>query len=374
MKKVLILSTKAGAGHIRAAAAIEQAIRLAHPGIEVRNCDALEFTNPAFQRSYTGTYNRLAGDLPSVWSFIYGQMEKKPVTSKTKRLANLIDRVNCARILKMVRGYDPDAIICTHYLPAEVLSPERRKGKLRAPLFVTLTDYDIHTMWVQEAVDEYFVATEEMAYALREKGIGRAAVRVTGIPIMPVFSQAFLRPEAMRRKLGLRPEVPTVLVSAGGFGMAGVDETVVRLADAVDAVQIIAVAGRNEKLHAMLQAVARTRQGKVVPLGFADNMHELMAASELMVSKSGGLTSSECLAMGLPMLIYNPIPGQEERNADFLLESGVAVRANSPAHLVYKFQRLLGDRALLARMRDATRAVARPKAAFDIAKAVMTRV
>ncbi len=371
-KKVLILSVKAGAGHLRAAAAIEQVLIQTHPEVEARNVEALEFTNPAFQASFTGAYNKLASDLPSVWGLIYQRMDQNTATSKSKKFAALVDRLNSAPIVRMVRRYAPDAVICTHYLPAEILGPVRRKGKLAAPLTVALTDYDIHAMWIQEGVDRYFVATDEMAHALGEKGIGDAKVSVTGIPIMPVFSQPHLAPQAMRLKLGLRPEPPTVLLSAGGFGLTRVDETVAMLADVVDDVQLVALAGRNEKLEKALRAAAASRPGKIVPMGFAENMHELMAASDFVVSKSGGLTCSECLAMGLPMVIFNPIPGQEERNADYLLENGVALRANSAAHLVYKVRRLLTEPALLARMKSATRQVARPRAAYDIVETVLS--
>jgi processive 1,2-diacylglycerol beta-glucosyltransferase len=178
----------------------------------------------------------------------------------------------------------------------------------------------------------------------------------------------------MRRKLGLRAEPPTVLVSAGGFGFMRVDQTVAMLADAVDDVQLVALAGRNVKIEKALRAAAALRPGKIVPLGFAGNMHELMAASDFVVSKSGGLTCSECLAMGLPMVIFNPVPGQEERNADYLLENGVALRANSAAHLVYKVRRLLTDAPLLARMKSATHQIARPRAAYDIVETVLNSI
>jgi len=175
----------------------------------------------------------------------------------------------------------------------------------------------------------------------------------------------------MRARLGLRPEPPTVLVAAGGFGLGSVDETVATLADAAADAQLLAVAGRNEKLRKALEEVAATRHGKVVPFGFVDNMHELMAASDFAVTKCGGLTSSECMAMGLPMVIVRPIPGQEERNSDFLLENGVAVRANSAAHLVFKVKRLLGDPARLEQMSAAAKRAARPRAAYEIAARVM---
>jgi processive 1,2-diacylglycerol beta-glucosyltransferase len=372
-QKVLIISVKAGAGHLRAAEALESTLLHSFPQVHVQNINALEYANPAYARNYSGAYEKLATSLPSVWKFIYEQFEKKGVDSKTKKLAALFDRLQTRPLLDYVKRYDPDAIICTHYLPAEILGPRRLEGKLRARLCVALTDYDVHTMWIAPGVDHYFVATEEVAYALRAKGVGNAEVSVTGIPLMPVFARRYPSKPAMRRHLGLAPEPRTVLIAAGGFGLSRLEQTVRTIAEQVKQAQLLALAGRNEKLLKGLTEVAGDHPN-VAPFGFMENMHELMAASDLMVSKSGGLTSSECLAMGLPMVIFNPIPGQEERNSDYLLESGVAMRANSPAHLVYKVVRLLEEPALLARMAEAARSIARPRAAHDIVTKVLAGV
>jgi UDP-N-acetylglucosamine:LPS N-acetylglucosamine transferase len=228
--KVLILSVKAGTGHIRAAAAIEQAFKIEHPGVEVMNVEALEYTNAAFGKGYSNAYNRLATNLPSVWGMIYEQLEKKSAVSKTKRISTLFDRMNSARLLKLIKDYRPDRIICTHFFPAETFAAQRRKGKLHARLYVTLTDYDIHTMWIQNGVDHYFVASDEMEFALRAKGVGHAGVSIAGIPIMPVFSEKFPDRATMRERLGLDKKRPVVLVLSGGFGMTPLDETVDLLA------------------------------------------------------------------------------------------------------------------------------------------------
>ena len=371
-KRVLIVSVKAGAGHLRAAQAVEGAFREAHREVDVRNVDALSYTNAAFRKGFVAGYEKLVTAAPSLWGMIYGDFERRPADYAAKRLAVLIDRMHTVKFMQMVQEFDPDHVVCTHYLPAEPLAVARRKGKLRGKLSVVLTDYDIHTLWIQLGVDEYFVATEEMACALMAKGVGAAQVTVTGIPVLPEFSRTYPDRATLRRKLGLREKPATILVMAGGFGLGKVDAAVALLADMIEEdVQLLAIAGRNEELHAALQAVAAKRPGKVTPFGFVTNMHELMAASDFAVTKPGGLTSSECLALALPMVIVNPIPGQEERNSDFLLESGVALRANSPAHMVYKVQRLIRTPRLLQRMRVATKQVARPRAAFDIAYAVM---
>jgi len=372
VRKALIVSVKAGAGHVRAAAALEAAFR-ERAGLEVVNCDALEYANAAFRRSFSRSYERLAKDLPSVWGMIYEKMETQPVTSGMKKLLELSSRLNARKMREFVRAFDPDAIVCTHYLPGEVLAPLKRRGQLRAELSIVLTDYDIHTMWIQEGTDRYFVATDEMAYALRAKGIGQADVVVSGIPIMPEFSARYPEKRLMRRRLGLAEERPTVLMAAGGFGLIAVDEAVDLLADEIADAQFLALAGRNEKLQEALKKVAEKRPGRIVPFGFAGNMHELMAASDLIVTKSGGLTSSECLAMGLPMVIIKPIPGQEERNSDFLLEAGAAVKANSTAHMVYKVRHLLESPTVLKRMSQTSLRIAKPHAAATIARVVTER-
>jgi processive 1,2-diacylglycerol beta-glucosyltransferase len=197
-RKVLILPIRAGAGHLRAAAAIEEAFHERYPDVEVKNVEALLHTNAAFRESFTRSYNSLATDLPSIWGMIYEKMEDEPAKSRLKRMAELFDRMNSRPLTTLVKEFDPDAVVCTHYFPAETLAARRRKGKLRGRLYVTLTDYDIHTMWIQRGVDHYFVATDEMAHALREKGIDNATVSVSGIPIVPSFAQSYPGPTAMR--------------------------------------------------------------------------------------------------------------------------------------------------------------------------------
>lgn len=369
--RILVLSVKAGAGHLRAAQAVTHAIRERFPNVEVVSADALEYTNAAFRKGYTEGYETLVRNLPSVWERIYESLETKPADSNAKKLATLWSRLNTKHLLMFVENFKPDAIACTHFLPAEVLGAQRAKGKLRAPVYTILTDYDIHSMWIQEGVTGYFVASSEMAHALREKGIGTASVEVSGIPILPEFAREYPPRETTRQTLGLNPAQRTVLVAAGGFGMMSADDAVKLLAGHLPEAQFLAVAGRNAELEKRLKKLARAYKGRVKPFGFVDNMHELMAASDLAVSKSGGLTTSECLAMGLPMLVFNPIPGQEERNAIYLLEHGAGLWARTPAQMLFKVKALLDDPKRLADMQEAARRIARPRAAFDIAERLM---
>ncbi len=372
--RIMVISVKAGAGHIRAAQALVAALRAEAPRAEVCNIEALAYTNKAFAKSFRGGYETLARDLPSVWGMIYESFERSSPNNSAQRLASLFDSMNAKPLKREIKRFDPDAVICTHYLPAEVIGPWRRKGKLRAPIHMVLTDYDIHTMWIQEGVGHYYVATEEMAYALTAKGIGSASVEAVGIPVLPEFSRPYPPAREMRERLGLRPDVPTILMAAGGFGLIRIDKVAAQIVREVEKVQLLAVAGNSEKLRQDLEEASRVAPGRIVAYGFVDNMHELMAASDFMVAKPGGLTASECLTMGLPLMILNPIPGQEERNADYLLECGAALKANSAAHLVFKIRRLLEDPSRLASLAAAARLSARPQAARTIAARVLANL
>ena len=149
VERVLIFSIKAGAGHLRAAQALEQAFHEEHPGVEVRHVDALELTNPAFRKTFTGVYERLVKHLPSVWGLIYGNLERRPANHWAKKWTTLFNSAHSGKIVKAAEEFAPDRIICTHYFPAEVLAARRRKGKLAPPLHIVLTDYDIHIMWIR---------------------------------------------------------------------------------------------------------------------------------------------------------------------------------------------------------------------------------
>jgi processive 1,2-diacylglycerol beta-glucosyltransferase len=235
-------------------------------------------------------------------------------------------------------------------------------------VWVQVTDFDVHGLWLHEHMQGYFVANDEVAARLNAKGID-ARVQVTGIPIMPVFGTTPSR-ELTAAELGLRPNKPTVLMMSGGAGVGGIEVLAERLAAMPQDMQIVALAGRNAALLAQLKTIATKYPGRLWPMGFTSSIERVMAAADFAITKPGGLTSSECLAMHLPMIVVSPIPGQEERNADFLLESGAALKAVDAASLEFKVSRLLAHPNNLVAMRERMRVVARPDAAAVVLTAV----
>ncbi|GAC1448180.1 MAG: glycosyltransferase [Isosphaeraceae bacterium] len=364
--RVLILSASAGAGHLRAAQAIERALLEMGGAREVRHIDTLDYTNPVFKRLYSKTYIEMVNKTPELLGWLYDHFDK-PWKHQRRRLA--FEKLNTRPVVKLLESYRPQIAICTHPLPAEIISWLKAKEKIETRQAIVVTDFDVHAMWLCRDFERYFVALEETRVHLGSLGVPLDRITVSGIPIDPVFTRPKNKME-MRAKYGLKPDLTTILVSAGGFGVGPIEALLSSLGSLRHPAQVVAVCGRNEALKTRLEAlVADAALGSrltVLPVGFTQEMDEFMAASDILLGKAGGLTTSEALSQGLAFVIVNPIPGQEERNSDHLLEEGVAIRCNNPAALSYKIDRLLDDPGRLARMQERSLRFARPRAAFDV--------
>jgi processive 1,2-diacylglycerol beta-glucosyltransferase len=244
---------------------------------------------------------------------------------------------------------------------------------LRARNAIVVTDYDVHAMWLCRTVDRYYVAIDEAREYLARIGVPREKLRVTGIPIDPLFAKPWDRAET-RRDLRLDPTASVILVSAGGYGIGPVEQLVNDLLALERPWQIVAIAGKAEKVRKRLEEISRgagklsSGAPRLVPVGFTTDMDKYMASADLLVGKAGGLTTSEALARALPMALIEPIPGQEERNADHLLEAGAAIRCNNLPAAAWKIAGLLDEPDRLRRMRDAARTMGKPGAAEAIAE------
>ncbi len=367
-RRVLILSVSSGAGHLRAAQALEKAFA-ARGDCVVEHVDALDYTSKLFQKIYADAYIAMVRRAPALMGVLYDRADR-PWRHLSRRLA--LDRLNTGPMIRLLKRVQPDLCVSTHFLPAEIIAWLKAKRKIQARHVIVVTDFDVHAMWLCRTVDRYCLADEEAAEYLARLGVPREILRVTGIPIDPVFAEPKPQRE-MRRRHGLDADRTTLLVSAGGYGVGPIERLVADLLALGRPWQIVAVAGKAEQVRERLAALARRvgkprdGAGRLHVLGFTGEMDEWMAAADLLVGKAGGLTVSEALARSLPMAIIQPIPGQEERNADHLLEHGAAIRCNNLPAAAWKIARLLDDPARLERMRAAARSMARPQAAAEIA-------
>jgi processive 1,2-diacylglycerol beta-glucosyltransferase len=368
--KIVVLSVSAGAGHVRAAQALQAAAERWYPDVEVTHIDVMELVPRLFRKVYTETYIDVVERHPAFWGYLYERTDREKVDSALSRLRIAVERLNTRNLKKALREIKPDHVICTHFLPAQLLSRWVRKGDFKNPVWVQVTDFDVHLLWLHEGMSGYFAANDEVGWRMAERGIPADRVHVTGIPIMPVFGDPRSRENCVA-EFGLDPERKTLLLMAGGAGVGGIDLLAERLLAMEDDFQLLALAGRNEALLGSLRALAEANPGRLHPLGFTRVIERIMAASDLAITKPGGLTTSECLAVGLPMIVVAPIPGQEEKNADFLLEHGAALKACDAGALVYRAGSLLRNPESLETLRRNALRLGRPDAARRVLEIVL---
>jgi len=375
-ERILILHVRAGVGHERAARAVESALRAVDPSCEPIVRDALEFSSPFLRRFYASAYNQLVDRVPRVWGFFYRESERIPAMGFRQRVRSALLAAGCRDFAEAARRFRADAVVCTQFLPAEVFAYLRQRGAISIPVFCAVTDFAIHPIWVYPGIDRYFVATEFAAEELQETGVvAPDRIEVTGVPIDPRFSTRVGR-EAARRELGLDPDPRrlTLLLMGGGFGwgpMEGMVDVVLRLPESV---QALVIAGKNEPLRERLAKRVEGLEHRIKVHGFTDRVHLFLEAADLLVGKAGGLTSSEAMARGVPIVAVRPIPGQEERNCDYLQEAGAAVRVHDLFDLKVKVTHFLANPADLERMKGNARAIGRPDSAFRVARSVLAQL
>lgn len=362
-KRVLILSASVGSGHNAAAETLEEAFRR-HAGVDVLSQDVLELTNDAYTRLSADAYLMLAKRMPWLLGLVYDANDA-PFTNE-QPLRKLWDMLNTQPVVHFVKDYRPDICVCTHFTPAGIISQLMVTDQLNTALSVVTTDYDFQGLWLSQAFNRYFVARDESKARLIDLGVQADRITVSGIPVRPQLGEPLDR-EALLEKYELRPDLPVILVSAGTVGGGPAHDIVAQLMKMRHEMQCVVVCGTNQRLLHDVEALTLPQASKFRVLGFSKDMINLTRLATLFVGKPGGLTASECMAAGTPMIIVTPIPGQEERNADYLLEEGAAVRCNDIETIDYKIDQLLSNPERLDRLRANARRLGRPDAAEVIA-------
>lgn len=362
IKKVLVVSLRAGAGHIKAAEAIENAIKMKRTDLRVQTIDFLDYSNILSKTFYSKWYVDLVKYAPQLYRLIY---EKASPTSTIFRL--VFDRINAQPFKEYISKFKPDLIICTHFVAANIVNHWRQKYGFDYKVWLTITDYEAHSLWVDRDVDLNFVALPEVAKYLVQNGIDKKKIKVTGIPIDLKFTKKYDK-EKILKKFGLSKKF-TVSVFSGGFGMGPLEEILRNIQYSIPNIQVLVVAGKNIELKQKLEKMAGDSKNIKI-FGFVNNMEEFMAVSDIIISKPGGLTVSESLSMGTPLLMANPIPGQEEANVRFLLKNKAGLRVDEPDRIVKLIKKVLKNKRILIELRKNIRKIAKPKAVLEIIKEV----
>jgi processive 1,2-diacylglycerol beta-glucosyltransferase len=367
--RLVILSASSGSGHTRAGEALEAAAQN-FPGIaSVRHVDVLEYASALLGELYAELYKQMVSKTPSLWGWWY---DKSDTPWKGEHFRVAMERSQMQPLIECLRADEPDITICTHFLASDIVYYMLQKKQIETRHAVVVTDLHVHAMWLCHQFERYFVPTDESSYYLRQIGFPEDRISVTGIPIHPAFSLPMNR-ETLRKKYDIDPSLPVVLLSAGTFGMESSIVAIRALMHMQLPAQIVALCGKNDDLLSEVMHVTKTAPAhlKFRALPYTTEMHEWMAISDLFIGKPGGLTLSESMASALPMILLNPIPGQEEINALSILEQGMAVSPTDVVTLPYKVDLLLKEPPRLAGMRDRMKQLAQPRAAYTILESLI---
>jgi processive 1,2-diacylglycerol beta-glucosyltransferase len=360
-RRFLLLHITGRSGHHRASCAIAQTLSDLDPRAVVVNVDAFDYTSPFVRWAITRTYVSLIRHQPDIWEYLY---DNPGVHRRIHYFRALLHRYQAAKFGRLLDEVRPDAIVCTQAYPCGIAADFKKHHGMSIPLIGVLTDYAPHLYWFHETVDTYVVPSEQVKRRFVTRGVDPSRVKVLGIPIDPRFAQQESRAEAVRH-FGLDPSKPILLLMGGGTGFGQLRDIVRTLDTLPQPCQLVVIAGTNRQLLSWLQGQRYRHPVRI--LGYTDEVPTLMAAATLIVSKPGGLTTSEALARHLPLVIVNPIPGQEAYNARFLLSEGAAVQAVSPWTARQTVRDLLDNPEQLDAMRRRAAELAHPAAAQDIA-------
>ncbi len=370
MARYLILHATVGSGHRSAAYAIAEAIERL-PDSEVRIEDALDYASPIFSTAYARSYLELSQRAPLVWQMFYESTDSNDSewTPIRDRMRGLVAELAVTKLKDLIRQYAPAAIICTHFLPAELLMRLKLAGEMRLPTYTVITDHAVHNQWITPGVDGYFVASEFPRKLMIDRGVAGAIIHVTGIPVNPNIAQP-KDPRAMRQQHDLPLDGAIITLFGGGLVPTRARRMVEGLIALEQAGMLVVVAGRNSALPAALTDLSDGEHMRLRVLDQIDYVDDLVAASDLVITKAGGLIVSEVLARGAPMVVIDPIPGQEEWNADYLVSSGAGLQLRVVEWIPWTVEQLLNAPERLATLRLHAGEAGRPNAARDIAEQI----
>ena len=368
MKKVLIFYASYGGGHLNAAKSIYECMLNCYQNIDVELIDCMKYVNKTIEKVTTAAYREAAKKAPWVWGRIYNDSQKGPLA----HLSSRSNKIMAIKLLKLLREKNPSLIVSTHPFGSQMCSYLKRKGKIQSKIATIMTDFAPHDQWLvgHDFTDFYFVAHQKMKDYLIYKNIPEDKIFVTGIPLSNRFLQKYNRKEILN-EFNLQDNIKNILFFGGGefgLGKTRTFEIFESFVKSSSNMQIIAIAGKNEKMKLAVEKIVDENNAKknVRVLEFTNKVPELMSISDLVVTKPGGMTTTESLASNLPMIIINPIPGQEEENAEFLEEKGIAIWIKKNSDVTQILTDLFSNSHKLEQMKENTKLLAKPNSTKDI--------
>ena len=358
---ILFLSVTAGQGHNQTAKGIMQ--RMMERGHVCKLLDTFDYIEPTFGEVVDKGYRMTVAHTPKVFGKAFSMMEKAeqniPFAVKVnQKLSDYLSK----ELFDVYESFQPNVVVSTHSCAAQISASVYSLGVCAAPRIGIVTDYTLHPYWKGANLDALVTPSEQLTYYIVQAGMPERIIRPIGIPIHPKFNKAIDKAEA-RARAGI-PDMPTVLMMGGSMGHGDVLSAIERLDRLPIDFQMVVVCGSNEKLKARVESLSTVK--RLTVLGFSNEIDVLMSAADLIVTKPGGLSVSEAIAKQLPMVLIDPIPGQEDRNMDFLTNHGMAMRTNKHLPVNVVVWQLLTNERRLELMRECQIAFGKPNATDDL--------
>ena len=376
MKKVLIFYASYGGGHLSAAKSIKECIDSNYSNIETNMTDCMKYINKGIEKITTMAYKEMAKKAPWAWGKVYYKAQTGPLS----HISSASNKIMALKLYKLLKEYQPDLIISTHPFANQMCSYLKRKEKLSCPIASVMTDFAPHDQWLvgHRYIDYYFVAHDGMKKALIEKGVDASKIHATGIPLSNRFLLNYNKKEILL-SFGLKENKKKVLFFGGGefgLGKAKTLEILKSFVENFDNIQIVAIAGKNLKMKKQFEELVyeANKQENVKILEYTDKVPELMSVSDLVVTKPGGLTTTESLASGLPIVVINPIPGQEEENATFLEQHKVGLWLKKDMNVQQTIIDLFSNPDKMQEMKIHARLLAKKNSTKDICSILLKNI
>lgn len=366
-KRIILMYISEVSGHHSATLAIEKAIKVISNHTEVLNINAFNYTNPISEKIVNRIYIGVIKRTPQVWDYLY---DNPTIVKKIEKVKETIHRFNSPKLKTLFDEFMPDAVVCTQAFPCGMVADFKKTYNSNLPLVAVLTDYIPHSYWIYDTINYYITPSDEVTQRLITKGVPNEKIRALGIPIDPVFCQKVLKNKIIKN-LGLKLNIPTVLIMGGGQGLGPIKTIVESLEQVNLEFQEIIVTGINRRLYKSLKRRVKKYKKNILLFGYVDNIHELMSICDIIITKPGGITTAEALAKRLPMVIINPIPGQEASNTEYLTEKQAAIKLDEAQDLSVVIEDLLRNPNKLKLFSEAAERISKPSASLDIAKLLL---
>ncbi|MDK2919802.1 MAG: processive 1,2-diacylglycerol beta-glucosyltransferase [Candidatus Petromonas sp.] len=366
---IVFFTLSAGEGHNQVAKTLADTILSLDNKHNIKIIDTFNYINPKLHKVLINGYLKSIKYLPELYGFLYRKTEDNG--SSLHDVSELFNKAFISRkLLKFLSGFKPDVIICTHPFPAEALAVLKKHGKISIPIIITVTDYALHSSWLNKYIDFYILPTEKLKHELCFWDVPLHKSKFYGIPVRKCFYRELDREEVCKR-LDISNTF-TALLMGGGLGLGKITETIDCLVNNPIDIQIIVITGKNEELYNNLIAKYLSCSNKSLKIyGYTPNIDEFMSVSDLIVTKPGGLTITEAIIKELPIIISSSLPGQEEKNIEFILNNGLGMRASNPNSLISCIKYLKENKEKYNNIKFNMSKFKKPKASYDIAKLIL---